>query len=91
MVQEFEGNDKVVFGDVTVAEAPLLRGPPHNPGAGGWPTIRYYNAETGLDGASYVQKTSDRICVELGPGTKYMNEYVLDVIGKDDGGMGEEL
>jgi len=52
-----------------------LRGPPHNPGAGGWPTIRYFNAETGVDGGSYAKKTDDPLCKELG-NEDYMIEYV---------------
>ena len=51
------------FGDVNLSEEPIRGG--HNPGAGGWPTIRYFNAETGLAGASYVKKTDDAMC-ELG-------------------------
>jgi len=38
----------------------------HNPGAGGWPTIRYFNKKTGYGGASYVKKTSKSMCDELG-------------------------
>ena len=37
-----------------------------NPGAGGWPTIRYYNRKTGYDGEAYVKKTSKSMCDELG-------------------------
>lgn len=46
-------------------EAPI-RGNPYNPGAGGWPTIRYFNKETGPDGAPYEKKTEMPICQELG-------------------------
>lgn len=45
-------------------DAPI-RGPPYNPGAGGWPTIRYFNRETGPDGAAYEKKTDLPICSEL--------------------------
>ena len=38
-----------------------------NPGAGGWPTIRYYNKETGILGKSYEKKTDASMCDELGP------------------------
>ena len=44
-----------------------MGGPTARPGSGGWPTIRYYNKETGVDGASYTQKTSMSVCDELGP------------------------
>ena len=43
-----------------------MRGPPHNPGSGGWPTVRYFNKATGYEGASYVKKTSKAMCDELG-------------------------
>ena len=44
----------------------------------GWPTIRYFNKETGVQGGSYKQKTDDAICDELGNEEKmkaYVNEY----------------
>lgn len=71
-------NDKVFFGDVVMNEAAELRGAPHFPGRGGWPTIRYFNAETGLEGGDYVKKTDDAICTELGPYTNYLMEYVME-------------
>lgn len=52
-------------------------GVPQNPGAGGWPTIRYFNQETGYGGAPYEQKTSDPMCTELGD-TSNMRAYVED-------------
>mmetsp|Transcript_32310 Transcript_32310/g.53417 ORF Transcript_32310/g.53417 Transcript_32310/m.53417 type:complete len:157 (+) Transcript_32310:348-818(+) len=70
-----EGNNKdVVFADINLSEAPI-RGAPHSPGAGGWPTIRYFNKETGLDGGSYVKKTSESMCAELGD-LNNMMDYV---------------
>jgi len=40
---------------------------PQSPGKGGWPTIRYFNAETGQAGKPYTQLHSDMsICTELG-------------------------
>lgn len=47
----------------------------HSPGAGGWPTIRYFNKETGYGGQAYTKKTSGAMCDELG-NDKYMTEYV---------------
>lgn len=67
----------VSFGDVNLSEDPI-RGPPHNPGSGGWPTIRYFNKETGLDGGTYVKKTSKAMCEELGDQelmTEFIEEY----------------
>ena len=54
-----------------------ISGPPHNPGSGGWPTIRYFNKETGLNGRSYKQKTSKAICDELG-NNDMLNEYIFE-------------
>jgi len=78
-VKTFAGNEDVSFGDVNLREEPI-RGPPHNPGAGGWPTIRYYNKETGIDGANYDKKTSKAMCEELGD-QEMMNEYIEEAGG----------
>lgn len=52
----------------------------HNPGAGGWPTIKYFNKETGIEGAPYVKKTDKSMCDELGDeGT--MEDYVVEAAG----------
>ena len=40
-------------------------GTPFNPGAGGWPTMRYFNKETGVGGAPYKKKTDKAMCDEL--------------------------
>jgi len=64
-VQAFAANKHVVFGDVNLSEQ-RISGPPHNPGQGGWPTIRYFNSTTGLDGGAYVQLEEVAICEELG-------------------------
>merc|ERR1712038_201195 len=48
------------------------------PGAGGWPTIKYFNKETGLDGGTYVKVTDKAMCEELGDEelmTNYVEEY----------------
>jgi len=63
----------VVFGDINLSEQ-QIRGN-YNPGAGGWPTIRYFNAATGYDGAPYPKKTDKAMCDELGDDT-YMTSYV---------------
>jgi hypothetical protein len=69
----YEGNSDVSFADVNLREA-QIRGH-HNPGKGGWPTVRYFNEATGYEGASYEKKTSKAMCEELG-NEKYMREYV---------------
>lgn len=52
-------------GDVNLAED-QVRGN-HNPGAGGWPTIKYFNKETGYQGGTYVKKDAGAaMCDELG-------------------------
>ena len=73
----FSGNPDVVFGDVTLSEAQVrtINGTPQSPGAGGWPTIRYYNKETGPGGAAYKKVTSKAMCDELGD-RKTMQAYV---------------
>lgn len=71
----FAENDDVSFADINLSEAPV-RGAPYDPGAGGWPTIRYFNAETGRDGAPYEKKTGMSMCEELGPKGGYMTQYV---------------
>lgn len=57
-----------------------ISGAPHNPGAGGWPTIRYFNKDTGYDGKSYVKKTDKSMCDELGD-SEYMEAYVTESAG----------
>ena len=68
----------MAFGDVNLAEQ-AIRGN-HNPGAGGWPTIRYFNTATGLEGKPYTQKTSDSMCDELGK-NEYMQAYIEEAGG----------
>lgn len=75
MTALFRDNSDVAFADVNLQEE-SIRGPPHNPGQGGWPTIRYFNKETGYEGAGYKQKTSKSVCDELGPSEKYMQQFV---------------
>ena len=58
----------MVFGDVNLSENPIREaadGTPLNPGAGGWPTVRYFNKATGVGGAAYVKKTDKAMCDEL--------------------------
>lgn len=67
----------VAFGDVNLSEEPIHKG---NPGAGGWPTIRYYNKETGYEGQAYDKKTDKPMCQELGD-PEMMKAYVLEAGG----------
>lgn len=52
----------------------------HSPGSGGWPTIRYFNKDTGVAGAAYTKKTSGAMCDELG-NDEYMTAYVEEYGG----------
>lgn len=74
-MQQFKDNDDVKFADVN-----LQGGGPRgsgSPGKGGWPTIRYYNKETGPEGKDYEKKTSMAMCSELGPeGEPMLQEYI---------------
>jgi len=68
-VEAFENNKNVAFGDVNLSEEQVRKssaGVEFNPGAGGWPTVRYFNKETGYGGAAYDKKTDKSMCDELG-------------------------
>lgn len=65
------------FADSSLSDGGPRGGPGSNPGAGGWPTIRYYNKKTGVLGASYEKKTDMAMCSELGPeGGHYLQQYI---------------
>lgn len=76
MVQ-FAENEDVAFADVVLSEGGP-RGPEGtNPGAGGWPTIRYYNSMTGTSGEAYKKKIdSAPMCEELGPKHGLLPDYI---------------
>lgn len=76
MVKKFNSNPDVQFADVVLSGGGPRGGEGANPGAGGWPTIRYYNKETGILGASYKQKTSSPMCDELGPKHNLLQDYI---------------
>lgn len=78
----FKDHPKVVFGDSSLSGGGARGGSTANPGAGGWPTIRYYNKDTGTDGANYVKKTAMPMCDELGPkGAKMgVNGFLVDYV-----------
>jgi len=71
-----------------------------SPGAGGWPTIRTFNKETGYDGKPFVvgetiSGTSGAMCDVLG-NEETMEQYVVDIGGgslcsvSDGAGCGEK-
>jgi hypothetical protein len=58
---------------VNLKEGPVrvaADGTPQNPGAGGWPTLRYFNADTGPGGAVVPRKTQQKICDEFKVGER---------------------
>lgn len=71
----FAGNSDVAFADCNLQDCSPPSG--HNPGGGGWPTIRYCNKDTGYGCAPYTKKTDGSMCDELGDDT-HMNAYVMD-------------
>lgn len=74
----FKDNADVAFGDVSLSsdQVRTIHGTSQNPGAGGWPTVRIFNKETGYGGKAYEKKTSQAMCDELGPKTDYMQQLV---------------
>lgn len=78
VVAEFGKNPDVAFGDVALSKNQVrtIHGENQNPGAGGWPTVRYFNKETGYGGKPYPKKTSKAMCDELGPKESYMKEWI---------------
>ena len=75
VIRRFVSNDKLAFADVNLSKDRV--GGSHSPGAGGWPTIKYFNKATGYEGASYVKKTNKAICDELG-NEEGMLAYIMD-------------
>ena len=67
----------MAFGDVNLSEEQIQKG---NPGAGGWPTIRYFNKDTGYEGRNYEKKTDGAMCDELGDENN-MQAYVEEAGG----------
>mmetsp|Transcript_25825 Transcript_25825/g.56989 ORF Transcript_25825/g.56989 Transcript_25825/m.56989 type:complete len:147 (-) Transcript_25825:88-528(-) len=78
----FSKHTEVVFGDVNLQENQVqkVHGESQSPGAGGWPTIRYFNKETGYGGKAYSKRTDKAMCEELGD-NKAMLAYVETAAG----------
>ena len=70
VVELFKDNEDVKFGDVNLAEDGVREafGTPQNPGSGGWPTIRYYNKETGCAGEAWDACPGDSALLSGGGG-----------------------
>eukprot|EP00038_Savillea_parva_P007764 m.172384 g.172384 ORF g.172384 m.172384 type:complete len:147 (-) comp13520_c0_seq1:310-750(-) len=68
-----------MFGDSALSNGDSRGGEGANPGAGGWPTVRYYNKETGPAGRAYEKKTNMAMCDELGPkGDHYLQDFIME-------------
>lgn len=82
----------MVFGDVSLRDGVPIKkakdGTPQNPGAGGWPTLRYYNKDTGVGGAIVEQNTNLKICDEFKVGAR-MIEAVGECMRSCDPGTGD--
>jgi len=83
VAEAFHGNSDVAFGDVALSKNQVrkIHGVEQSPGAGGWPSLRYFNKETGYGGKPYAKKTSQAMCDELGPKNEYMQQFVEEVGG----------
>jgi len=94
VTRAFAESSGVSFGDVDLSNNDAVRRDEFKAGSGGWPTIRYFNKDTGLLGGEYVKKTDRSMCDELGDEdymTQYVDEYtsasicsVIDGAGCDE-------
>lgn len=82
MTKLFKDNSDVAFCDVNLSQDQVreVHGEQQNPGSGGWPTVRYFNKETGYGGKPYPKKTSDAMCDELGK-NENMQAYIEEMGG----------
>jgi len=66
-----------VFGDINLSQDQVrdIHGTSQSPGAGGWPTIRYFNSATGLGGLPYPKVLDGAMCDVLGK-DENMRAYV---------------
>ena len=83
MVKRFaDHSDKVVFADISLSEGGPRLG---QPGAGGWPTVRIFTPETGVEGETYRKRTSKAMCEELG------TEYYMQTLIEEKSGVIHEI
>ena len=66
-VLQFADDEYVVFGDVMLRENRVteIHGTNCQVAHDGWPSMRYFNKNTGYGGSIYAKQTSERICTEL--------------------------
>eukprot|EP00037_Helgoeca_nana_P032014 m.411713 g.411713 ORF g.411713 m.411713 type:complete len:147 (+) comp28723_c0_seq1:299-739(+) len=68
-----------MFGDSALSDGGSRGGEGASPGAGGWPTVRFYNKATGVLGEAYEKKTDMAMCDELGPkGAHYLQDFIME-------------
>ena len=77
MAKRFSKSDatKVSFADINLSQGRITGN--HSPGQGGWPTIKYFNKQTGYSGAGYAKKSNKPVCDELNHGG--MEAYITEV------------
>jgi len=76
-VEQYSSHGDIVFGDVNLSKSSPTSKNAGSPGAGGWPTLRHYNKDTGIKGEQYTQKTSGMVCEEMKQDS-YMETYVME-------------
>eukprot|EP00440_Ansanella_granifera_P047966 gb/GFBE01051959.1/.p1 GENE.gb/GFBE01051959.1/~~gb/GFBE01051959.1/.p1 ORF type:complete len:235 (+),score=69.19 gb/GFBE01051959.1/:1-705(+) len=82
VIEDWKDNDAVIFGDSLLKESPVteIHGVKQRLGRKGWPTIRYFNKETGYGGEPYPFKTRMAPWKELGPEFSYLHDFVEEVV-----------
>ena len=82
MVQ-FADDQNVAFGDVMLRENRVVRihGTDCQIALDGWPSMRYFNQDTGYGGKKYNKLTDERICTELSMVSILFVEYNLSGFG----------
>eukprot|EP01047_Picozoa_sp_COSAG01_P023849 COSAG01_NODE_1453_length_10258_cov_38.080126_5_plen_191_part_00 len=79
--KKYQNHAKVSFADIILESSGIETGPLGSSmelGEAGWPTIRYFNKQTGLDGKPYMQREPGKpICEELGDEAT-MEQYVIN-------------
>jgi hypothetical protein len=75
MLKKYKDHDYISFGEIDLSQESLREG--HNVGIGGWPTLRYFNSNTGIAGESYQKKTNMKMAEELSD-KEILESFLLD-------------
>jgi hypothetical protein len=80
-IKKYASTTAVSFADVLLSESLVIKagGDGIGAGQGGWPTIRYFNQNTGYNGEAYIPKTDEKLHDELSQDT-YMNLLIEEAI-----------